>query len=716
MGHSRLRLGLTAGILALALGPSSAPASAEPSVKGASPASIRLEPGKKATVTVAGSDLMAVKGAEVLKGRRPARGVRAELARKGASDTSRRLTLEASRDARPGRYSLQLLGPRGPIRLKVALEVIVAPSARRSADQKSTARKANGAAALARKLGQQANEKAAEAKEAATEAARKRGEGLKSKAPQGRKQADLQQQQRRGDLLPGAGSRLERPPTLAEALEQRRQARKGREPVSKLHPLKPISPDRRRAANGDAGVIGKNPAPIKPGGSPVVIGKKPPGSKPGGGGLGSSSGGGGMMSAMNHGAQDAGPNDCATCHSPEFETYPALWNWITFQGDSTPRFVKLRKPDEDGGRFKALDANGNQVTLIADVDAVFSSSNPAVVAIQGPASEDPTHITQGIQAVGTGTATITGVLRLHYSAARGGGVEEVPAATHSVSVVGCATAIASFELVPNPVCPNANATANLVLDGAACEANQLYVQLRRTSGNTQVATNLSQDQNTPYLAQGTESLSYTVQNGEHGFDHTVEAIVRARLMTSQDPPPPGVYGGQLDLATSTLELYPSASEACAGAPSPGAATPANFSDTLYDIFQNAKCTNCHGLVNKNQKFNDHVSQNRFDASITATTAPAQVEAYVSDESNCVGCHSGSAWAPHWHAPPAAMDFSGAGAASTCQTSTDLASAGIVAHLQNDALILWAIDRISGVNQSDWFGDILDWQEGGLECQ
>jgi hypothetical protein len=381
--------------------------------------------------------------------------------------------------------------------------------------------------------------------------------------------------------------------------------------------------------------------------------------------------------------------------------------------DPTARFVKLRKPDENGARFKYVDANGNEVQMIQDVDAVFSSSNTNVIALQGSPTEDLSHVTQGIQAVGPGTATLTGVLRLHYTAAAGGGIQEVPAASHSVSVMQCATGIASFEVVPNPVCPNTNATANVLLDGAACEASTLYARLRRTSGNNQVATNLTQEQNTSYIPVGSDEVSYTVENGEHTFNHTVEGTLTARLMTTASPGPPG---GQLDVVSTTLGLYESDAAACAGAPPPEEAEPANFSDALYDIFQNGKCTNCHGMSSKNATFNTHVSANRFDASITASTAQAEVEAYVGDENSCSGCHTGSAWAPHWHAPPATMDFTGDGAASTCQTSKNLASAGIVTHLETDALILWAIDRIAGVNQNEWLGHIADWDAGGQVCQ
>ena len=272
------------------------------------------------------------------------------------------------------------------------------------------------------------------------------------------------------------------------------------------------------------------------------------------------------MTISNH--NQSGFNDCHTCHNPSLVSYPSFWDWSTEVGDPTQRFVHLPKPTDDGERFG----------IIADLTATFTSSDPSVVAVGGPTTEDAVNFVQGIQIVGAGTATITGQMTLHYDSGAQG---PSPPATQQIVVFQCATGLESILFLPNPACSNSSATATAVLNGAACASGQYYVTFGAGQGNNQVGTNLPE--NSSYLSEGQSSASIQVDVGTNTFNHVVERWINARLIQSGSPVGPFLQ--------DQLGFMPQTEPSCQGEGPPPDTTV--FSDQLLSVFQHPRCQNCH---------------------------------------------------------------------------------------------------------------------------
>lgn len=141
-----------------------------------------------------------------------------------------------------------------------------------------------------------------------------------------------------------------------------------------------------------------------------------------------------------------------------------------------------------------------------------------------------------------------------------------------------------------------------------------------------------------------------------------------------------------------------------------------FSTYLSAKFANAKCTTCHAVANKNFVYNNHMSggDDRRWSGLAATASDPEIEDYIGNVTNCVDCHTASAWAANWHAPDKSFFFT---TGNNCTTSKGhISDAGAMRiHLNTDPLVLWAIGRM-GVNQAEWNEHVNAWtSNSALPC-
>ncbi len=122
---------------------------------------------------------------------------------------------------------------------------------------------------------------------------------------------------------------------------------------------------------------------------------------------------------------------------------------------------------------------------------------------------------------------------------------------------------------------------------------------------------------------------------------------------------------------------------------------------LYPVTQQPKCLNCHGMVNANAKYQQHVNEGRFPQGTDAANRII-----------CAGCHSkATGFEDGWRAPEHA-DFSRLSIPEACNNMARNGTLGkgrdALDHLLNDPLIMWAIQRIPGITFSEWESRVRAW--------
>lgn len=130
---------------------------------------------------------------------------------------------------------------------------------------------------------------------------------------------------------------------------------------------------------------------------------------------------------------------------------------------------------------------------------------------------------------------------------------------------------------------------------------------------------------------------------------------------------------------------------------------------LYPVFQNSKCTNCHGMASDNAKYQQHVAEGRFSAGTNPTYS----------EHICRRCHTeATGFVNSWRAPNRNEDFSGTSLWNSCIRGQDrgaFISGTGRDHLKKDQRIRWAVMHIPGMTLAAWHGLVDAWFDAGAPC-
>jgi len=134
-----------------------------------------------------------------------------------------------------------------------------------------------------------------------------------------------------------------------------------------------------------------------------------------------------------------------------------------------------------------------------------------------------------------------------------------------------------------------------------------------------------------------------------------------------------------------------------------------FFEELNDIFNEEKCTTCHGFTNgASGKRLAHEADGRLQPGVDVTR-----------NASCSGCHNANnGFVDDWRAAPAIMDWTGMSSLETCNLiKANLTSAAAMQnHFRNDERVLWSLDRI-GIDTNTWFAIADRWiQAGGMRCE
>ncbi len=135
--------------------------------------------------------------------------------------------------------------------------------------------------------------------------------------------------------------------------------------------------------------------------------------------------------------------------------------------------------------------------------------------------------------------------------------------------------------------------------------------------------------------------------------------------------------------------------------------------SIYEVTQNAKCKNCHEMHRENETYLRHIQLGRF----TRQDNPSG-QFVGSMRNKCQNCHTASnGFADSWRAPGGQQSFEKPLFGGFCSALKfePVLSAGGIAHLKDDPLILWAVDRIPGLGRQGWHERMVTWIWRGTPC-
>jgi hypothetical protein len=138
-------------------------------------------------------------------------------------------------------------------------------------------------------------------------------------------------------------------------------------------------------------------------------------------------------------------------------------------------------------------------------------------------------------------------------------------------------------------------------------------------------------------------------------------------------------------------------------------------DSIYEVTQNAKCSNCHQMFAENEVYRRHIDLGRF-------TREQFPPGDFGQHHLCNSCHSeATGFAMAWRSPSGRSSLEVARTdVGLCQElrvdrEAVLTSGSGAPHLLRDPLIHWAVDRIPGLGYEGWKRRFEKWSAAKRPC-